>query len=80
MRDINVEGKKPPQRATVASADKFLVGRDEAAQMLSISKRALDYLIASKRLTTRRIAGRVLLPVSELRQYARFDHPERLVG
>src|SRR5665213_1874451 len=77
MRDINVEGKKPPQRATVASADKFLVGRDEAAQMLSISKRALDYLIASKRLTTRRIAGRVLLPVSELRQYARFDHPER---
>ena len=80
MREINVEGKKPPQRATIASVDKLLVGRDEAAQMLSISKRALDYLIASKRLTTRRIAGRVLLPVSELRQYARFDHPERLVG
>lgn len=80
MRDINVEGKRPPQRATIASADKLLVGREEAAQMLSISQRALDYLIASKRLPTRRIGGRVLLPVADLRQYARFDHPERIAG
>lgn len=76
MREINAESKKPPQRVTIASADKLVVGRDEAVQMLSISERVLDYLIASKRLTTRRIAGQVLLPVSKLRQYARFDHPE----
>jgi excisionase family DNA binding protein len=71
--------KKPPQRVTVAPEDKLLVGREEAAQLLSISQRALDYLIASKRLPTRRIGGRVLIPVAELRQYARCDHPENIV-
>ncbi len=80
MRDITVDGKKPPQRATVAPEDKFLVSREEASQMLSISQRALDYLVATKRLPTRRIGGRVLIPVSDLRQYARFDHPERIAG
>ncbi len=72
--------RKPPQRVTVAPEDKLLVGREEAAQMLSISQRALDYLIASKRLPTRRIGGRVLIPVADLRKYARCDHPERIVG
>ena len=80
MREINVEGKKPPQRATVAPEDKFLVSREEASQMLSISQRALDYLVATKRLPMRRIGGRVLIPVTDLRQYARFDHPERIAG
>jgi hypothetical protein len=46
--------------------------------MLSISQRALDYLVATKRLPARRIGGRVLIPVSDLRHYARFDHPERI--
>jgi len=48
--------------------------------MLSISQRALDYLIATRRLPTLRIGGRVLVPVSELRKYARTDHPERIVA
>jgi len=48
--------------------------------MLSISQRALDYLIATRRLPTRRIAGRVLIPVFELRKYVRTDHPERIVA
>jgi hypothetical protein len=39
-----------------------------------------DYLVATKRLPARRIGGRVLIPVSDLRQYARFDHPERIAG
>jgi excisionase family DNA binding protein len=51
-----------------------------AAQILSISQRALDYLIATRRLPIRRIGGRVLIPVSELRKYARTDHPERIVA
>jgi len=59
---------------------KILASREEAAQMLSISERALDYLIATRRLPTRRIGGRVLVPVSELRKYARTDHPERIVS
>ncbi len=72
--------RKPPQRVTVAPENKILVSREEASQMLSISQRALDYLVATKRLAARRIGGRVLIPVSDLRQYARFDHPERIAG
>jgi len=70
--------KKPPQRVTVAPEDKILVSREEAAQLLSISQRGLDYLVAAKRLPTRRIGGRVLIPVADLRNYARCDHPERI--
>lgn len=70
----------PPQRVTVAPQDKLLVSREEAAQLLSISERGLDYLAASKRLPTQRIGGRVLIPVADLRKYARCDHPERIMS
>ena len=80
MGSANGENKKPPARITVAAESKILASREEAAQMLSISQRALDYLIATRRLPTRRIGGRVLVPVSELRKYARTDHPERIVS
>ena len=80
MRSADDEQKKPPARVTVAAESKILASREEAAQLLSISQRALDYLIASRRLPTRRIGGRVLIPVSELRKYARTDHPERIVA
>ena len=72
--------RKPPQRVAIAPEDKLLVSREEAAQLLSISQRGLDYLVASKRLPTRRIGGRVLIPVADLRKYAHCDHPERIVG
>jgi excisionase family DNA binding protein len=72
--------RKPPQRVTVAPEDKLLVSREQAAQLLSISQRALDYLVASQRLPARRIGGRVLIPMTDLRRYARFDHPERIVS
>src|SRR6266567_5399822 len=48
--------------------------------MLSISIRGVDYLIATKRLSTRRIANRVLIPIEEIRKFARSDHPERTAG
>jgi len=51
---------------TVAPEDKLLVSHEEASQLLSISQRGLDYLVASKRLPTRRIGGRVLIPVTDL--------------
>jgi hypothetical protein len=73
-------GKKPPQRVTLAPENKILVSRSEAAQMLSISPRALDYLVADRRLPTRRIGARVLILVADLRKYARGDHPERLAS
>jgi len=43
--------EKGPGRVTISPEEKFLVGRVEAADMLSISRRALDYLVANKLLT-----------------------------
>jgi len=80
MAGENVTEKKRPGRVTIAPEEKFLIGRVEAAGMLSISCRALDYLVANKQLLIRRIGTRVLIPVSELRRFSRSDHPERLVG
>ena len=48
--------------------------------MLSISCRALDYLVANKQPLIRRIGTRVLIPLTELQRFSRSDHPDRLVG
>jgi len=80
MQDVNLTNKKPPMHAQVPSNQRLLVGRREAAGLLSISARALDYLVANKRLSTRRIGSRVLIPLSDLQRFARGDHPERLAG
>jgi len=72
--------RKIPGRVNVASDEKLLVGRIEAAQMLSISPRAVDYLVASKRLASRRIGSRVLIPTAELKRFSRSDHPQPLAG
>jgi len=80
MADENVTEKKRPGRVTISPEEKFLVGRVEAADMLSISRRALDYLVANKLLTARRIGARVLIPVADLRRFSRGDHPARLAG
>ena len=72
--------RKPTERATVSPENKLLVSRIEAAQLLSISERGLDYLISTNRLPTRRIGGRVLISVADLRKYARGDHPEPIVS
>jgi hypothetical protein len=49
-----------PSRKAVRSEAKLLLSRSEAAELLSISQRAFDYLIASRMLPTRRIGTRVL--------------------
>ena len=74
------ERRKGHSRSNLSLEDKLLVGRVEAAGMLSISCRALDYLIANKLLSVRRIGSRVLIPASELRSFAKVDHPRRLAG
>jgi hypothetical protein len=71
--------KKPVQRATMPTAERLLVDRKNAAQYLSISQRSLDYLLSHGDLHVRRIGSRVLIPISELRRFAGFDH-ERLTG
>ena len=42
--------KKGPKRAAIAPDARLLVGRQDAAAMLSISPRAVDYLVANKKL------------------------------
>lgn len=76
----NPAKRKPPSTANASATEKLLVSRKQAAVMLSISIRGVDYMIADRRLTTRRIANRVLIPVEEIRKFARSDHPERLAG
>jgi hypothetical protein len=50
-----ISERKNPGRVAISSEEKLLVGRLEAAELLSISARALDYLVANKQLATRRI-------------------------
>ena len=80
MEPFNIMQRKPPARATIPAEEKLLVSRGEAAQLLSISQRGLDSLIANRKLPTRRIGGGVLIPVADLRKYARGDHPEHMVA
>ncbi|WP_396271449.1 helix-turn-helix domain-containing protein [Granulicella arctica] len=57
----------------------FLLDRKRAAGMLSISLRSTDYLIAKGRLRARRIGGRVLVPIEELRRFASSDRTDSIV-
>jgi excisionase family DNA binding protein len=53
---------------------------DEAAQLLSISRRSVEYLVASRRLSIRRIGTRALIPIEDIRRFARADHPENVAS
>jgi excisionase family DNA binding protein len=57
----------------------LLLSKKLSAQSLSISVRALEYLIARGELPTRRCGRRVLIPLSALEQFAKRDHPDSLV-
>lgn len=59
---------------------RLLYDRKSAAHQLSISVRSLDYLIANKRMTTRRVGGRVLIPYDELRKFARGNHTDLIAA
>ena len=72
--------KKDPGKAGISVDVKLLISRQEAAAVLSISQRALDYLVANKQLQVRRIGSRVLIPRSELLRFARTDHPEAIAS
>lgn len=72
--------RKAPASVTVAPMYRLLVSQEESAQLLSISKRSLEYLVATRQLSTRRIGSRALIPIEEVRKFARFDHPERMAG
>ncbi len=66
--------------APVPALAKLLYDRKGAAYMLSMSVRALDYLIAKKLIKVRRIGGKILIPAAELKRFAAADHPDLIVG
>jgi excisionase family DNA binding protein len=52
----------------------IMVSRWEAARLLGVSTRTVDYLRAKKELTARRVGRKVLISYSELQVLARRDH------
>jgi excisionase family DNA binding protein len=53
------------------------VSKVEAAQMLGVSVRTVDRLIALKELPVRRLGRRVLIPRNGLHNLLRSDHPTK---
>ncbi len=53
MAEINGTERKRPSRSIRPANRKLPGGREEATEMLSISRRAVDELMATKQLTTR---------------------------
>jgi excisionase family DNA binding protein len=80
MPRVNGMNRKAPASVAVAPIEKLLVSQEEAAQLLSISKRSVEYLVASRQLSTRRIGTRALIPIEDVRRFARSDHPQRMAG
>jgi hypothetical protein len=89
QKSIDIEvAKKPPthQRPwqvpseAPAGVKKLLYSKREAAWALGISVRAIDYLISTKQLETRRIGGRVLIPVGKVEHFAASNHFNSVAG
>ena len=53
---------------------KLLYTRHDAADALSISLRQVDYLIANKKLNTRRIGRSVRIPHADLVRFSQGNH------
>lgn len=56
----------------------ILISKKQAASILGVSLRSIDYLTASDALPTRRIGRRVLIPVAAIEKFAKQDHPAAL--
>ena len=69
---------KGPRLLPQHEEHRLLHPRKEAAWLVGISVRSLDYLIANKQLATRKIGGRVLIPHSELVRFSKADHFEQI--
>lgn len=72
--------RKMPVAASLPPDEKLLVTRRVAAEMLSLSIRSIDNLLANKQLPFKKIRGRTLIPVSALQRLARMEQSERLAS
>lgn len=59
--------------------DQLLFERGEAAKILKVSIRLVDYYIAEGEIAARRFGRRVLISRSELERFAKRDHGGRSV-
>jgi len=59
-----------------APAPRLLYDRKEAARQLSISVRALAYLLSRGEIHFRRVGSKTLIPHSELVRFAKGHHPK----
>lgn len=73
---VNRIANEGPRLLPKPEVHRLLHPRVEAAWLLGISVRSLDYLIANKLLATRKVGGRVLIPHGELIRFSRADHFE----
>jgi len=64
---------------TPEAPPRLLYSRQDAAYQLSLSVRALDYLIAAGRLPTRKVGGRILVPYDALVRFANADRMAPMV-
>jgi excisionase family DNA binding protein len=53
----------------------LLFTKKEAAAMLGLSVRSVDYLLAGRELAYRKIGRKVLIPKATLVRFASGDHP-----
>lgn len=58
----------------------LLVSKRDAAQMLAVSVRTIDNLLAARELPSRRVGRRVLIPRRALEQFVRKDHGTKKVS
>lgn len=56
-------------------APKLLVSKREAAELLSVSVRTIENLLARKELQARKVGRRTLLAFAALERFVRRDHP-----
>ena len=67
-------------KAPANEGPRMLYDRKEAARQISVSIRALDYLIAGKKLETRRIGKKVLVTHASLIRFSAANHYETVTA
>jgi hypothetical protein len=78
MRSSPLPGVVDIQAA--ADGPRMLYDRKEAARQISVSIRSLDYLIAGKKLETRRIGKKVLITHASLIRFSAANHYETVTA
>jgi excisionase family DNA binding protein len=58
----------------MSECTQLLFSKKEAAAMLGLSVRSVDYLLASRELEYRKIGRKVLIPKAAIVGFARHDH------